>query len=185
MNKIAAQKKWSDVLPDEAVKHLLHLLDGYLKEKQLLISNKELKQTSSFLLFFYGGDKINRKAAAALAGMHTRQDVHGIDLSSVVSKYIGETEKNLSTAHYIGETEKNLTKTFADAKNNNWVLFFDEADALFGKRTEVKDAHDRYANFAVNLMQQIENSGCPVILSGDNAPATSITKYVRNTVNFG
>ena len=71
-------------------------------------------------------------------------DLYKIDLSSIVSKYIGETEKNLSTI-------------FAEAETSNAILFFDEADALFGKRSEVKDSHDRYANIEVAyLLQRIE-----------------------------
>jgi SpoVK/Ycf46/Vps4 family AAA+-type ATPase len=71
----------------------------------------------------------------------------------VVSKYIGETEKNLSTI-------------FAEAETSNSILFFDEADALFGKRSEVKDAHDRYANIeTAYLLQRMEEYSGPVILS--------------------
>jgi SpoVK/Ycf46/Vps4 family AAA+-type ATPase len=71
-------------------------------------------------------------------------DLFKIDLSIVVSKYIGETEKNLS-------------RVFADAETSNAILFFDEADALFGKRSEVKDAHDRYANVETSyLLQRME-----------------------------
>jgi SpoVK/Ycf46/Vps4 family AAA+-type ATPase len=80
-------------------------------------------------------------------------DVYRVDLSLVVSKYIGETEKNLS----------NL---FARAENKDWILFFDEADALFGSRTGVRDAHDRYANQEVSyLLQRIEDFEGIVILA--------------------
>ena len=67
---------------------------------------------------------------------------------------------------YIGETEKNLSKVFADAENKNWILFFDEADALFGKRTGIRDAHDKYANQEVAyLLQRIEDHNGLVILA--------------------
>ncbi len=73
-----------------------------------------------------------------------QKDIYRIDLSALVSKYIGETEKNLD-------------KVFSTAENKNWILFFDEADALFGKRTDVKDAHDRYASEEIAyLLQRIE-----------------------------
>jgi SpoVK/Ycf46/Vps4 family AAA+-type ATPase len=76
-----------------------------------------------------------------------------VDLSMIESKYVGETEKNLE-------------QLFAEAENKNWVLFFDEADALFGKRTEVKDAHDRYANMdTAYLLQKIEDHNGLVILA--------------------
>jgi SpoVK/Ycf46/Vps4 family AAA+-type ATPase len=97
-------------------------------------------------------------------------DCYKIDLSTVVSKYIGETEKNLN-------------RIFAEAETSNAVLFFDEADALFGKRTEVKDSHDRYANIEVNyLLQKMEEHEGVVIL------ATNLSKNMDEAflrrVNF-
>ena len=82
--------------------------------------------------------------AAAWIGKEIKQPVYRVDLSMVISKYIGETEKNLK-------------KIFDEAEKKEWILFFDEADALFGKRTEVKDAHDRYANQEISyLLQRLE-----------------------------
>jgi len=76
-----------------------------------------------------------------------------IDLSTVVSKYVGQTEKNLS-------------KIFREAETINSVLLFDEADALFGKRSEVRDSHDRYANIEVAyLLQNVEEDECIIILA--------------------
>jgi SpoVK/Ycf46/Vps4 family AAA+-type ATPase len=80
-------------------------------------------------------------------------DVYRIDLSMVVSKYIGETEKNLANI-------------FDQAQNKNWILFFDEADALFGKRTQTTHAHDRYANQEISyLLQRTEDFPGVVILA--------------------
>ena len=80
-------------------------------------------------------------------------DLYKIDLSTLVSKYIGETEKNLD-------------KIFSEAETSNAILFFDEADAIFGKRSEVKDAHDRYANIEVSyLLQRMETYNGVVILA--------------------
>src|SRR5207244_1667079 len=82
-------------------------------------------------------------------------DLYKIDLSTVVSKYIGETEKNLE-------------KIFRAAHSSNAILFFDEADALFGKRSEVKDAHDRYANIEVAyLLQKMDEHEGAVILASN------------------
>lgn len=79
--------------------------------------------------------------------------VKRIDLSEVVSDYIGETEKNLS-------------RVFAEAEGKRWLLFFDEADALFGKRTEVTDAHDRYANRELSyFLQQLERTSSPFVVA--------------------
>ncbi|MBB6096063.1 hypothetical protein HNQ60_004954 [Povalibacter uvarum] len=74
-----------------------------------------------------------------------------VDLAQVVSKYIGETEKNLQ-------------QLFEKAERGNFVLYFDEADALFGKRTEVKDAHDRYANIEVSYLLAAEDRGIPILI---------------------
>jgi SpoVK/Ycf46/Vps4 family AAA+-type ATPase len=91
-------------------------------------------------------------AADVLAG-ELGLDLYKIDLSSVVSKYIGETEKNLA-------------RIFDEAATSNAILFFDEADALFGKRTQVRDAHDRYANVEISyLLQQMEEYEGVVVLA--------------------
>ncbi len=83
------------------------------------------------------------------------RDVFLVDLSLVVSKYIGETEKNLH-------------RLFSQAEDEKWILYFDEADALFGKRSKVKDAHDRYANVEVNfLLQKLEMHHGVVILASN------------------
>ncbi|MGB5710831.1 MAG: ATP-binding protein [Waterburya sp.] len=88
-------------------------------------------------------------------GKYTGKDVYKVDISMVVSKFIGETEKNLA----------NL---FARAENKDWILFFDEADALFSKRTNVRDAHDKYANQEVSyLLQRVENYDGLVILASN------------------
>ncbi len=82
-----------------------------------------------------------------------KKTVYRIDLSTMVSKYIGETEKNLS-------------RVFQEAANSNVILFFDEADALFGKRTDIKDAHDRYANVETSyLLERMESFQGIVILA--------------------
>ena len=95
----------------------------------------------------------NATAAAAALAKILRRDLYRIDLSAVVSKYIGETEKNLE-------------RLFAAAEANGALLFFDEADALFGKRTEVKDAHDRYAGLAISyLLRRIEEYGGLAVLA--------------------
>ena len=98
----------------------------------------------SHLLLTNADKKLSDNTSRWLAAQ-MQKDIYRIDLSALVNKYIGETEKNLN-------------KVFSTAENKNWILFFDEADALFGKRTEVKDAHDKYANEEIAyLLQRIEN----------------------------
>lgn len=93
---------------------------------------------------FHGPPGTGKTLTAGLLGRSTGREVYRIDLSLVVSKYIGETEKNLA-------------RVFDQAQHKGWILFFDEADALFGKRSETQDAHDRYANQEVSfLLQRIE-----------------------------
>ena len=90
-----------------------------------------------------------------MLGKYTDLSVFKVDLSLVVSKYIGETEKNLSAL-------------FTKAENKNWILFFDEADALFGKRMEQNDAHDRHANQEIAyLLQRVEDYPGLVILASN------------------
>lgn len=96
------------------------------------------------VVLFSGPDGTGKAMAAEVIAHELQRDFYRIDLSSVVSRYIGETEKNLS-------------QVFAMAEHRNAVLFFDEADALFGRRTEVRDAHDRYGNVdAAYLFERIE-----------------------------
>ena len=106
-----------------------------------------------YRVLFHGPPGTGKTLTATLIGKSTGRPVFRIDLSRVVSKYIGETEKNLS-------------RLFARAENKSWILFFDEADALFGKRTDVRDAHDKYANQEVAyLLQRIETYAGLVILA--------------------
>jgi hypothetical protein len=104
---------------------------------------------------FHGPPGTGKTLSACLIGARCGREVHRVDLSLVVSKYIGETEKNLA-------------RLFDAAESNGWILFFDEADALFGKRTSVSDAHDRYANQEVSyLLQRIEAFDGVVILASN------------------
>ena len=104
---------------------------------------------------FHGPPGTGKTLTATLLGKATGREVYRVDLSTVVSKFIGETEKNLSTL-------------FDKANDQDWILFFDEADALFGKRTSVKDAHDRYANQEVSyLLQRVEDFDGLVILASN------------------
>src|SRR5258706_1912086 len=102
------------------------------------------------------------------------RDLYRVDLSKIVSKYIGETEKN-------------LRQVFAAAQASDSILFFDEADALFGKRSEVKDSHDRYANIEVNyLLQRMEEYRGLAILTTNMKTALdqAFTRRIRFVVDF-
>jgi SpoVK/Ycf46/Vps4 family AAA+-type ATPase len=98
-------------------------------------------------VLFAGVSGTGKTMAAEVIANDLRLNLYRIDLSQVVSKYIGETEKN-------------LRRLFDAAEDGGAILFFDEADSLFGKRSEVKDSHDRYANIEINyLLQRMSPSG--------------------------
>ncbi|MEZ4362937.1 MAG: ATP-binding protein [Kofleriaceae bacterium] len=104
---------------------------------------------------FYGPPGTGKTMSAALLGRLTGRDIYRVDLSLIVSKYIGETEKNLACV-------------FDRAQQQGWILFFDEADALFGKRGETRNAHDRYANQEVAfLLQRLESFDGITILASN------------------
>ena len=117
-------------------------------------------------VLFSGASGTGKTMAASVLARELQLELYKIDLSTVVSKYVGETEKNLS-------------RIFDEADYSSAILFFDEADALFGKRSEVKDAHDRYANLEVAfLLQKIEQfSGLAVL--GTNISRNIDAAFVR------
>lgn len=131
--------------------------------KTWLIYNKELEKDpvisrkikKGYRVLFYGPPGTGKTLTASLLSKQFHKDVYRIDLSQVVSKYIGETEKNME-------------KVFSKAENKDWILFFDEADALFGKRSNVSSAHDKYANQEVSyLLQRVEDYPGLIILASN------------------
>jgi hypothetical protein len=117
-------------------------------------ANLSRKINVGYRVLFYGPSGTGKTLTATLLGKEFGKDVYRIDLSQIVSKYIGETEKNLG-------------KIFDRAEHKDWILFFDEADALFGKRTNVQSSHDKFANQEVSfLLQRIEDfSGLMILAS--------------------
>lgn len=148
---------WEDlVLPPKTLKQIEEI-QIWLKYHTTLMNDLGLgrKLKSGYRALFHGPPGTGKTLTANLLGKHTGREVYRVDLSAVVSKYIGETEKNLSGL-------------FDKAENKEWILFFDEADALFGSRTQVQNAHDRYANQEVSyLLQRIENHHGLVILASN------------------
>jgi SpoVK/Ycf46/Vps4 family AAA+-type ATPase len=123
---------------------------------------------------FAGPSGTGKTMAAEVLANELQLDLYRIDLSQVVSKYIGETEKN-------------LRRVFAEAEAGGMVLFFDEADALFGKRSEIKDSHDRYANIEVGyLLQRMEAYRGLAILATNMKGAldTAFLRRIRFSVQF-
>lgn len=154
---LQSELTWEDlVLPDQ-VWHQVKELQTWLRHKDTLHYEWDLgrKIKPGYRALFYGPPGTGKTVTATLLAKYTGKEVFRIDLSMIVSKYIGETEKNLSAL-------------FDKAENKDWILFFDEADAIFGKRTGVRDAHDKYANQEVSyLLQRIESYNGLVILASN------------------
>ena len=137
------------------------------------VARRASAKRRSHVVLFSGPSPAARKAAAALAHA-SGKDLMRIDLTSVVSKHIGETAKNLS-------------RVFARAERANAVLFFDEAESLFGKRTTVSDAHDRLANIDANyLLQRFEDFSGPLIVAirARSAIASAFVRRFALVVDF-
>lgn len=116
---------------------------------------KKSKSTSAAVLILSGSTALRRRKSAEMLAETLQVDLFRVDLSAVVSKYIGETEKNLNDV-------------FDKAESSGAILFFDEADALFGKRSNVKEAHDRYANAeTAHFLQRIEGHNGLIILTSN------------------
>lgn len=153
--RITTRLTWTDlVLPREAMAELRAIRTWI--EHSLTITRdwgfgRVLKP--GFRSLFHGPPGTGKTLAATMLGTATGFEVYCIDLSMVVSKYIGETEKNLA-------------EVFDQARHKHWILFFDEADALFGKRTQTSSSNDRYANQEVSyLLQRVEDFPGIVILA--------------------
>jgi len=155
--RITTSMEWEDlVLNKETLDQVEDILDWVRFEKQLQCNKDYAKKTMpGYRALFAGPPGTGKTLTASLIGKITGRETYKIDLSMIVSKYVGETEKNLA-------------KIFSRAQGQNWILFFDEADALFGKRSETKDAHDRYANQEVAyLLQRVEQYDGLVILASN------------------
>jgi len=146
--RIDAKATWKSlVLPKESLALLQQIVDQVDQRGKVYNDWGFLAKMNRGLglsVLFAGESGTGKTMAAEVLANALQLNLYRIDLSSVVSKYIGETEKN-------------LRRLFDAAEDGGAVLFFDEADALFGKRSEVKDSHDRYANIEINyLLQRIE-----------------------------
>jgi AAA+ superfamily predicted ATPase len=155
--QITPHYSWEDiVLPADQLAQLREIHDQ-VRYRHLVYDTwgfgRKLAMGKGLCILFAGPPGTGKTMAADVLAHTLGLTMYKIDLSSVVSKYIGETEKNLA-------------RIFAEATTSNAILFFDEADALFGKRTQVRDAHDRYANVEISyLLQKMEEYDGVVVLA--------------------
>ncbi len=155
--KITPLYTWKDiVLPPDRLQQLREICSCVKYRSQVYEDwgfERKLSLGKGLNVLFAGPPGTGKTMAAEIMAGELRLELYKIDLSTVVSKYIGETEKNLA-------------RIFTEAETSNAILFFDEADSLFGKRSEVKDSHDRYANLEISyLLQRMEQYEGAVILA--------------------
>jgi SpoVK/Ycf46/Vps4 family AAA+-type ATPase len=154
---IETKLDWADLVLHPSTLTQVQEIEIWLRHGATLMDQwgMEKKLRPGYRALFYGPPGTGKTMTACLLGKATQREVYKVDLSLVVSKYIGETEKNLA-------------RVFDQAQHKGWILFFDEADALFGKRSETRDAHDRYANQEVSfLLQRIETFDGIAILASN------------------
>lgn len=176
--KVEPRYRWEDlVLPADTIVHLREVC-GQVRHRYRVLHtwgfDAKLGLGKGLSVLFTGPPGTGKTMAAEVLAKDLEVDLYKVDLSGVVSKYIGETEKNLS-------------RIFHQAETSNAILMFDEADALFGKRTEVKDAHDRYANIETSyLLQKMEAYDGVVILATNlrENMDDAFTRRIRFVVEF-
>jgi ATPase family associated with various cellular activities (AAA) len=176
--RIEPKASWDDIVLPEAEMKLLAQIAAQVRNRGRVYETGGFAATRSRGLsinaLFAGESGTGKTMAAEVLANDLKLSLYRIDLSSVVNKYIGETEKN-------------LRRLFDAAEDGGAILFFDEADALFGKRSEVKDSHDRYANIEINyLLQRLESfSGLAIMATNmKGALDTAFLRRIRFILEF-
>jgi len=176
--KVNKSHQLSDLVLPKAVLGRIKEIISAIQSRRLVFEQWGLRRrmggASGIVALFAGASGTGKTMTASVIANEIGLDLYRIELSGIVSKYVGETEKNLD-------------KIFTAAQRANCILFFDEADALFGKRSEVKDAHDRYANIEVAyLLQKIENHDGIVILTTNLAKSIdqAFTRRMQFIIEF-
>jgi SpoVK/Ycf46/Vps4 family AAA+-type ATPase len=177
-DRIEPDSEWGEIQLRPETRRKLRLVRTHITQQAQIYSDwgfaEQFSRGTGVVALFEGPSGTGKTMAAEILAGDIGMDLYRIDLSSVVSKYIGETEKNLE-------------EIFEAATNANAILLFDEADAVFGDRTEVSDSTDRYANAEVNyLLQRIENYDGVVLLTTNYASAidSAFQRRLDHTVSF-
>jgi len=176
--RLEPKATWDDIVLTEEAKDQLHQIADQVRQRSKVYDTwgfrKKLNRGLGINALFSGDSGTGKTMAAEVIANELRLKLYRIDLSGVVSKYIGETEKN-------------LRHLFDAAEDGGAILFFDEADALFGKRSEVKDSHDRYANIEISyLLQRMESYNGLAILATNMKSALdeAFMRRLRFIVDF-
>jgi SpoVK/Ycf46/Vps4 family AAA+-type ATPase len=177
-DRIEPDSEWNEIQVRSETRRKLRLVRTHIAQQARIYDDwgfaEQFSRGTGVVALFEGPSGTGKTMAAEILAGDIGMDLYRIDLSSVVSKYIGETEKNLE-------------EIFEAATNANAILLFDEADAVFGDRTEVSDSTDRYANAEVNyLLQRIENYDGVVLLTTNYASAidSAFQRRLDHTVSF-
>jgi AAA+ superfamily predicted ATPase len=155
--RITTPLDWDDLVLDDATRRQIAMIDSWIRHSHTLLHDWRLARRlkPGYRCLFYGGPGTGKTLTAGLLGKSHGLPVYRVDLSRVVSKWIGETEKNLAAL-------------FDRAQQHDWILFFDEAEALFGKRTDSQSANDRAANQQIAyLLQRLEDFPGVIILASN------------------
>ena len=166
--RLTTDMAWQDLVLPAGTLRQLEEIETYLEHRPTLLAawGMAKRLRPGYRVLFHGPPGTGKTLTAALLGAKLGLEVRRVDLSQAVSKYIGETEKNLAAV-------------LDRAEQRQWLLVFDEADALFGKRSETRDAHDRYANQEIAyLLQRLETFNGVVILA-TNLPANLDGAFLR------
>jgi ATPase family associated with various cellular activities (AAA) len=176
--RLEPKATWDDIVLPETELELLHRIANQLRHRMTVYERwgfgARMNRGLGISALFAGASGTGKSMAAEVIANDLRLSLYRIDLSAVVSKYIGETEKNLA-------------RLFDAAEEGGALLLFDEADALFGKRSEVKDSHDRYANIEINyLLQRMEAYRGVAILATNMKSAldSAFMRRLRFIVSF-
>lgn len=174
--RITTEMEWDELIVNPLISNEIENICTWLKYKDEITNNKLLskKLNKGYKCLFYGPPGTGKTLSSALLGKRSQKDVYRIDLSQLVSKYVGETEKNLA-------------KIFNAAENKDWILFFDEAESLFSKRTSVNDSKDKFANQqTAYLLQRVEEYNGLIILATNLKPNidNAFSRRIQTMINF-
>ncbi len=171
---VSTNLNWDNLVLNPRTMSEIHDVMDWVAHGEDVISRSEQQVNQSFPCLFYGPPGTGKSLTAKLIGKHYGKDVFRVDLSMIVSKYIGETEKNLA-------------QLFDRAEGKDWILFFDEADSLFGKRTGISDSKDKWANLEMSyLLQRMEEHQGLCILATNlkNNLDAAMSRRVQASIYF-